>query len=64
MSLKLQLRGEILLMPFFSFWKEASKQQNQVIIDYIVCDLIFAVINNIKGKLYGEFGVFLLMYIS
>lgn len=46
-------------MPFLSFWKEARKQQNQIIIDYIVCDLIFSVISNRKGKLCGEFWSFL-----
>lgn len=38
--------------------EKASKQQNQIIIDYIVCDLILAVINNMKGKLcVVQFGV-------
>lgn len=31
--------------------EKASKQQTQIIINYIVCDLILAVINNMKGKL-------------
>lgn len=33
--------------------EKASRQQNQIIIDYIVCDFILAVINNMKGKWFG-----------
>lgn len=46
-------------MQFLSFWKEVSKQHNQVIIDHVDCDLILTVINNMKGKLYAEFWSFL-----
>lgn len=30
--------------------EKASRQHNQIIIDYIVCDLVLAVFNNMKGK--------------